>query len=155
VAINARNESMKANEDLIAAKVSMATLDSHTSLLCAGYDKAEYNMQNEPINGNKKPYLEIPRHFNCRSYWSYAIKSFKELGLNIDDFTPSTRASMDGQVPAATTFEQFLANKSEAWQDTYLGKGKAKLWRDGKITLSDMVSGTGRELTLDELAAFD
>ncbi len=31
VAINARNESMKANDDLIAAKVSMATLDSHTS----------------------------------------------------------------------------------------------------------------------------
>ena len=83
------------------------------------------------------------------------LELFKELGLNIDDFTPSTRASMDGQVPAATTFEQFLSGKSEAWQDTYLGKGKAKLWRDGKITLSDMVSGTGRELTLDELAAFD
>lgn len=155
VAINARNESMKANEDLIAAKVSMATLDSHTSLICASYDKAEYSMQNEPINGNKKPYLEIPRHFNCRSYWSYALKSFAELGLPIEDFKPSTRASMDGQIPAATTFEQFLANKSETWQDTYLGKGKAKLWRDGKITLSDMVSGTGRELTLDELSKFD
>jgi len=155
VAINARNESMKANEDLIAAKVSMATLDSHTSILCASYDKAEYSMQNEPINGNKRPYLEIPRHFNCRSMWSYAIKSFKELGLNIDDFKPSTRASLDGQIPAQTTFEQFLSGKSQEWQDTYLGKGKAQLWRDGKITLSDMVSGTGRELTLDELAAFD
>ena len=155
VAINARNESMKANEDLIAAKVSMATLDSHTSILCASYDKAEYNMQNEPINGNKRPYLEIPRHFNCRSMWSYAIKSFKELGLNIDDFKPSTRASLDGQIPAQTTFEQFLSGKSQEWQDTYLGKGKAKLWRDGKITLSDMVSGTGRELTLDQLAKFD
>jgi len=155
VAINARDASMQANADLIAAKVSMATLDSHTSILCASYDKAAYNMQNEPINGNKKPYLEIPRHFNCRSMWSYPIKSFKELGLDIDDFKPSTRASMDGQIPAATTFEQFLSNKSEAWQEKYLGKGRAKLWRDGKITLSDMVSGTGRELTIDELAKFD
>ena len=155
VAINARNESMKANEELIAAKVSMATLDSHTSILCAGYDKATYNMQNEPILGNKKPYLEIPRHISCRSYFSYAIKSFKDLGLDIGDFTPTTRASMDGQVPAATNFEQFLSDKSEAWQDEYLGKGKAQLWRDGKITLSDMVSGTGRELTLDQLAKFD
>lgn len=93
---------------------------------------------------------------NCRSYWSYALKSFAEItGLAIDDFKPSTRASMDGQIPAATTFEQFLSNKSEAWQDKYLGKGKAQLWRDGRITLSDMVSGTGRELTLDQLAKFD
>lgn len=155
VAINARDTAMQANADLIAAKVSMATLDSHTSLLCASYDKAEYNLQNEPINGNTKPYLEIPRHFNCRSYWSYPVKSFKELGLNIEDFKPSTRASMDGQIPAATTFEQFLSGKSEEWQTKYLGQGRAQLWRDGKITLSDMVSGTGRELTLDQLAKFD
>lgn len=155
VAINARDTSMQANSDLIAAKVSMATLDSHTSLLCASYDKAEYNLQNEPINGNKKPYLAIPRHINCRSYWSYATKSFAELGLNIEDFKPSTRASMDGQVPAQKTFEQFLEGKSKDWQEEYLGKGRAQLWRDGKITLSDMVSGTGRELTLDELAKFD
>jgi hypothetical protein len=92
---------------------------------------------------------------NCRSYWSYPVKSFKELGLNIEDFKPSTRASMDGQIPAATTFEQFLSGKSEEWQTKYLGKGRAQLWRDGKITLSDMVSGTGRELTLDQLAKFD
>lgn len=155
VAINARDTSMQANSDLIAAKVSMATLDSHTSLLCASYDKAEYNLQNEPINGNKKPYIAIPRHINCRSYWSYATKSFAELGLDIEDFKPSTRASMDGQVPAQKTFEQFLEGKSQAWQDEYLGKGRAQLWRDGKITLSDMVSGTGREITLDELAKFD
>lgn len=156
VAIKSRDKSMQANADLIRAKVSMATLDSHTSILCASYDKAEYNLQNEPINGNKKPYLEIPRHWQCRSYWSYALKSFSEItGLAIDDFNPSTRASMDGQIPAATTFEQFLSNKSEAWQDKYLGKGKAQLWRDGKITLSDIVSGTGRELTLDQLAKFD
>lgn len=155
VAINARNESMKANDDLIAAKVSTATLDSHTSILCASYDKARYNMQNEPIDGNKKPYLEIPRHINCRSVWTYALKSFADLGLPIEDFKPSTRASMDGQVPAERTFEQFLATKPKSWQDTYLGKGKAQLWRDGKITLSDMVNGTGRELTLAELARFD
>lgn len=158
VAINARNESMKANEELISAKVSMATLDSHTSLQCAVRDQAKYDMENNPILGTdpvKQSYISIPRHFQCRSYFSYAIKSFKELGLDIGDFTPTTRASMDGQVPAATNFEQFLSGKSEAWQDEYLGKGKAQLWRDGKITLSDMVSGTGRELTLDQLARFD
>jgi hypothetical protein len=157
-AINARDTSMQANSDLIAAKVSLATLDSKTSLQCAVRDRAKYDMNNNPIDGTdpvKQSYIAIARHFNCRSMYTYAIKSFKELGLNIEDFKSSTRASMDGQIPADTTFEQFLSGKSEEWQTKYLGQGRAQLWRDGKITLSDMVSGTGRELTLDQLAKFD
>ena len=35
--------------------------------------------------------------------------------------------------------------------DEQLGAGRAQLWREGKITLKDLLDGKGRELTLDEL----
>ena len=54
---------------------------------------------------------------------------------------------------AETTMDQFLKMHDTEWQDKMLGKGKAQLWRDGKITLSQPVDGTGRELTLEELKA--
>lgn len=153
VAIAARDASMQANSDVIKGKVSIATLDGRTTPVCAAYSGTTYTLENEPIPPTKLPYLAIPRHFSCRSVWSPITKSFRDLGLDIDDFTPSTRASMDGQVPASTTFAEFLERKGEAWQDEFLGKGKAKLWRDGKITLSDLIDATGRELTLSELRA--
>lgn len=151
VAMAARDSVYKANADIIKGKVSIATLDSHTSILCATYDGAQYDLDNKPISGTTLPFIDIPRHFNCRSSWSPVTKSFAEMGLPFDDFKPSTRASMDGQISAGTTFSDFLALKPKSWQDEYLGKGRADLYRNGKITLSDLVSGTGRELTLEQL----
>lgn len=63
------------------------------------------------------------------------------------------RASDQGPVDRKTTFEDFLAKKSDTWQDDNLGKGRAAMWRDGKITLKDLTSGTGRPLTLEALRA--
>jgi hypothetical protein len=155
IAVEARNETLKANGDVVKGKLSLATLDSHTTFVCASYDKAAYNLDNEPIEGNKLPYLEIPRHFGCRSWWQALLKRWDEMGLPFDEFKPSTRASMDGQIPQGTSFPEFLDGKSQAWQDNYLGKGRAKLYRDGKITLADLVDGTGRELTIKELKSID
>lgn len=151
VAMQARQEMLAANDDVVKGKISVATLDSHTSFICADSDKATYNLENEPIEPKKRPYIAIPRHFNCRSLWSPLLKSWDEIGLPFDEFKPSTRASVDGQIPAGTTFDKFLEGKSKAWQDEYLGKGRADLYRSGKITLADMVDGIGRELTLAEL----
>lgn len=151
VAMQARQAVYSANDNVVAGKMSLATLDSHTSLVCATYDHAQYNNDNEPINGTTLPYKSIPRHFGCRSTWTVVLKSLKEMGLPFDDFKPSTRASMDGQISAGTTFEKFLSSKSSEWQDKYLGKGRAELYRKGKITLSDLIDGTGREIPLSEL----
>lgn len=51
----------------------------------------------------------------------------------------------------STTYESWLKNKTEAQQDSILGKGKAELWRKGEITFRDMLDQTGRPLTLREL----
>jgi hypothetical protein len=156
VAIQARHKTMEANSDVVKGKMSLATLDSHTTLVCAVRDHAKYDLENLPIEGTKAPYIAIPRHMNCRSWETFILKSFSEItGIpGFESFKGSTRASMDGQISRGTTFEKFLEGKSKEWQDEYLGTGKAELFRAGKITLSDMVSGTGRELTLDQLRKY-
>jgi len=153
VAIESRDMTMQKNSAVIKGKVSIATLDGRTTPVCMAYSGATYMLENEPLAPNKLPYIAIPRHWSCRSVWSSITKSWKELGLDLEEFTPSTRSSIDGQVPASTTFDEFLTKKGEAWQDAQLGKGRAELWRKGKITLSDLVDGNGRELTLAELRA--
>ena len=79
------------------------------------------------------------------------VKSWAELGIDLPEIPKSTRASMDGQVSSETAYEDWLKSKSEAQQNATLGHGKAKMWRDGKITFNDMLDQTGREYTLDQL----
>ena len=151
VAMQARDEMLAENDDVVKGKISIATLDSSTTFLCADCDQATYNLKNEPIEPKKRPYIAIPRHFGCRSMWSVLLKKWSDMGLPFDEFSPSTRASLDGQIPADTSFDKFLSGKSKEWQENYLGKGRAELYREGKITLADMVDGLGRELTLAQL----
>lgn len=151
VAMQAREEMLQANDDVVKGKISIATLDSHTTFLCADSDGATYDLKNKPIEPKKRPYIAIPRHFGCRSLWGVLLKRWDEMGLPFDEFKPSTRASLDGQIPADTSFEKLLSGKSKEWQDKYLGKGRAELFREGKITLGDLVDGLGRELTLEQL----
>jgi hypothetical protein len=62
-----------------------------------------------------------------------------------------TRASEFWQVGKNVTFDDFLNMKDKKGQDVLLGKGRADLWRAGKITLKDLVDQNGRPLTIKEL----
>jgi hypothetical protein len=154
VAAVARRKTYEDNKDVINGIRQVSTLDSHTSLTCIAYSDAEWNLDYEPINGNSLPYNGgVPRHWNCRSVEVPIVKTLRELGIPIDQPDRTTRASEDGPVSATTTFDDFLKRKGEAWQNEVLGVGRADLWRAGKITLRDLVSGDGRPLTLDQLRA--
>jgi hypothetical protein len=80
-------------------------------------------------------------------------KTFKELGIKGLPELPDTgeRASDLGPIDRKTTMKEFIGMHDEAWQNRLLGKGRAQLFRDGKITLQDLVSGSGRELSLKQL----
>lgn len=154
VANNARMATFKANSGLITAVKQLSTLDGHTSDVCVAYSGGEWTLDGKPINGTTLPFNSgPPRHFNCRSVLVPITKSFKELGVDIPEPPEGTRASDQGQIPANTTFSEFLDNKSKAYQDDLLGKGRAELWRAGKITLRDLLDQNGRPLTLKELIA--
>lgn len=120
----------------------LATLDSRTSITCAGLSGQIF-----PIGSGPLP----PRHLNCRSASIPVTKSYRELGLDKDELTPAMRASMDGQVPGDLTFSDWLTKKGTSMQDDILGPTRADLFRSGKLTLQDLIKGDGTVLSLDEL----
>lgn len=150
---DARLATYQANSGILRGLRQLSTLDSRTSAICVAYSGATWNMDRKPIEGTRLPFgAGCPRHPNCRSVIVPLTKSLKEItGLDIPDKETGTRASDLGQVKADMTFEAFLDRHDKAYVDGLLGKGKAELYRGGKITLRDLVDGNGRELTLEQL----
>jgi SPP1 gp7 family putative phage head morphogenesis protein len=137
----ARDEFYADNADLIKGLRWTATLDSRTSPICQALDGKVF-----PLKGGQRP----PAHWNCRSTMTPVIKSWRELGIDEDDLTGATRASMNGQVPADMTYQQWLQKQSREVQDDILGKGKADIFRSG-VPVTNFVNRNGVELTLAQL----
>lgn len=92
---------------------------------------------------------------NCRSTATAVTRSFRELGLDMDEVAPGTRASMDGQVPAETTYADWIKKQSAQRQDDILGPTRGKLLREGGLALDRFADDRGRWLTLDQLRERD
>jgi SPP1 gp7 family putative phage head morphogenesis protein len=138
----ARNELYRANDSVIKGVQWVATLDSRTTILCASRDGTVYKVGEGP-----RP----PAHINCRSTTVPVLKSWKEMGINLGEAPEGTRSSLDGQVPANINFDKWLRTRSVAFQEDVLGKTKAKLFRDGGLTLDRFVDRVGAEYTLEQL----
>ena len=144
VANQARFETLELNHDIVSSYRHVSTLDSRTSDQCIVRDGLRWDSITKKPIGHNIPFRVPPIHWNCRSTLIPEISGFEPA----DD---ATRASSDGQVKASTTFESYLKGKSAAFQDEVLGKGKAQLYRDGKITLRQLLDQSGNPLTLSEL----
>lgn len=138
----ARNNVFESNSDVIKGVQWVATLDGRTTVLCASRDGQVY-----PLDSGPRP----PAHINCRSTTVAVLKSWKEMGISLAEAPESTRASMDGQVAASTTYDKWLRGRSVEFQEDILGVTKAKLFRNGGLTLDKFVDRNGAEYTLDEL----
>jgi hypothetical protein len=153
VAGDAREAFIKANEDVYKGYRWLSTLDGHVCPKCIPRSGAMWDLNHNPIEGNSIPYHTTPLHFSCRCVILGITKSYRDLGLNVDEMKPGTRASDLGQVPADMSFEGFLGRHNKEYADDLLGKGRADLWRKGKITLSDLLDSNGRELSFSQLKA--
>jgi hypothetical protein len=142
---------------LVKAVQWVSTLDSRTSEICRIRDGLQYTPDAHKPIGHQVPWLAGPgrAHWQCRSSSVPITKSWKELGVDIEEFSPSTRASMDGQVPADQTFGQWLKKQSAARQDDVLGATRGKLMRDGGLELDRFYNERGRYLSLQEMAERD
>lgn len=112
------------------------TLDSKTCIICAARAKGS-------------PYLigegpTFPAHPRCR------CSPVPWFGDPI-----GTRASVDGQVPADTDLESWLATQPHKEQDKAFGKTKADAWRAGKLTMRQMLDRDLQPLTLADLRRLD
>ncbi len=150
VANKARMDFYSANDEVLKGYQSLTVLDGKASDICISYSGAKYDINFKPI-GNSKPYRPTPRHFRCRSTHIPILKTWRELGIDEDELPMGTQSSDAGYLPQDYTFNDFLKTKTKEYQNDVLGVGKAQLWRDGKITLSQLVNQQGRSLSLKEL----
>lgn len=127
----------------------VATLDSRTSQICRFLDGKVWYFDNEKAstapNGNYPPY-----HYNCRTTTIPLTKSWRELGIDIDEMPKGTRSSIDGYVPAGKTYNEWLSGTSAENQKDALGAARYNLYKSGKIKI-DQFADDGRLLTLAQL----
>lgn len=155
VAATARDAVMGANADLFSAVQWLATLDTRTSPGCRIRDGRLYTPETHKPVDHSLPWLSGPGrlHWRCRSTSMPIVKSWRELGIPIDDLPPGTRASMDGQVPADQSYRQWFAKQSAARQDEIVGPQRGRMIRAGKIAFDDLYTNRGEWLSIDDLIA--
>lgn len=148
----------EANEGLIAGVRWVSTLDTRTTPICRERDgkvgPVSPGPDWSPPRGAARldpPGARPPAHPNCRSTTVAVTKSWRQLGFDIDDLPEGTRASMDGQVPANTTYFEWLNRQSAATQEEALGPARLKLWKEGGITPDRFQNDEGHLFTLAEL----
>ena len=142
VATRAREALYAANADILKGVQWVSTLDSRTTPVCMARDGRVF-----PLDSGPRP----PAHVGCRSGTSPVTRSARDLGIDLHEAPAGTRSSMNGQVPAATTYPDWLRRQSVEVQNEALGVERARLFRSGDLTIDQMVRQDGREWTLDEL----
>ena len=121
VASSARQEVWEANKDVVQRYQFLATLDGVTSKICRTLDNQEFEFGKGPIP---------PVHPNCRSTTIPVLNdkfSFLSKGR--------TRSGVGGPVDAKTSYYDWLKNQDEATQIDVLGEARAKLFKDGGLTV--------------------
>lgn len=148
----------KANETLIDGYEWLATLDNHVCLSCAVLDGTVYKSLDD---------MPMSLHKGCRCLALPKMKSWRELGIDIDDLEEVARPwalrewGQLGKSNEARILKhgKFQGSFGEWWktlpekdQDDIVGYARARLLRQGEIAWAGMVSReTGKIYTLQEL----
>lgn len=143
IANAAREAVYKKNADLISKLKWLSTLDSRTSPTCQSRDGKLYDLD--------KPHPTPPAHPRCRSVMIPVTVSFDSLGLEREEYTPGQRASMNGQVPGSTTFEDWIRGQPKSRVVEIYGKERADLFLSGKIPFNDLYKNDGSFYSLADL----
>jgi len=110
--------------------------DGRTSFICIARDGKRFtaDADHTPI-GHSLPYLQgVPYHPNCRSDIVTVLE--------------------DGGSVQRETMTQWLRRQGSALQDEVLGPTRARMFREGKIGASSLISSlSGTPLSLEELGA--
>lgn len=139
---NVRKTMYTENDDIIKRETWDATLDMRTCQACMALDRQEFEIGLGP---------QTPLHWNCRCVRLPVLKSWKELGIDLQEAPAGTRASMDGQVPESVNYGRWLKGQDSETQDEILGPGKAALFRRGTVSIDRFIDSRNRPLTLGQL----
>lgn len=132
IAMDSRHATLKANAPAVGGIQVVATLDSRTCAQCLAYDGATYDMDGNPTGDTALPLNGGPEfHFGCRC---------------------STVPILAGEKPSGgLSAKSWLNSKTAAEKADILGVGRAEIYEKGSMTLSDLVSNTGKQLSLSDL----
>lgn len=180
VANSARAEFLQENADVIVGEQFVATLDSRTTPVCRANDGKVFPVGTGPrpplhfqcrslrvaaFDGERLGYRpfkssttkQLLREFADANNLKTVPKSRNDLPRGtkgaFDDFSRKRVRELTGRVPASTGYQAWLRNQSKQFQEDTLGVTKAKLFREGGLTLDKFVAASGSELTLAQLAA--
>ncbi len=178
IANGARDTWFDENSDILEAEQFVATLDSRTTPICRALDGKTYPVGKGPrpplhfncrslriaaIDGTlagDRPAKPTTEKLLVKEY---AEKNGLGDVRSRDQLPRGTKGDYDkwargrirqlvGPVPATQTYQTWLKGQSNAFQNEVLGDTKAKLFRDGGLTLDKFVDRNGTELTLKQLA---
>lgn len=152
----ARNQFAEANKHILEGKQWLSTLDNKTSPACIIRDRLKYTLEGKPI-GHKVPYLQGPGkiHWNCRSTEIWITKSWRQLGMDVDEIDEGTRASMDGQIPVGTTFLEWIQRQPVWRQKQVFGEVRYRLMKEGGMHPSEFYTDKGEFISLAQLRKID
>jgi SPP1 gp7 family putative phage head morphogenesis protein len=144
VANTASQQVYEANQDITKKYRYVATLDTRTSAICRANDGREFEYGKGPTP---------PLHFACRST---TVPVIDYEGLGFSPPPPGKRASMKGQVPADTSYGEWLSRQPADVQRDVLGSKVPyfqKLVRKhgARDAMAKLVRDDGSELTLEQL----
>ncbi|EOQ73486.1 minor capsid protein [Acinetobacter lactucae] len=126
----------------------IATLDSRTSKICMGFSDKVYK--------EDEPHPVPPLHPNCRSI---LIPVTDEQGKTIGKRPFNNKVNGEGEigvVDSNTTFKGWFEKQDAAFQKSWLGPSRYKLFKEGKYSLDKFVDPlTGQPFTLAELKKLD
>lgn len=147
-----RMELYKENSDIISGYKWISTLDGRTTLLCAMLDGKVWDIEYNPIDHDFE-YPGETAHFGCRSTQIPVMKPYKDMPLEKQKIIDSSgmRSSYQGYVPKDTKYSTFLRNEPAEFQNQVLGPQRAILFRQGKLSLDDMISKDFEKIKLAEL----
>jgi len=174
ISATAQLETYQKNANVLLGIQYSAALDDRTTDICLSLDGTIW-----PVNSPKIVVPGVGTHFQCRSsllgapdYEKFGLTPPKDgfrkardlSGLSDEELRKrisvrrrwheEERKNFLGKqmnIRSSTTAEGWMKDQSQRVQNKMLGKGKAQLFRDGKITLKDLVRNDLSTIPLSEL----
>jgi hypothetical protein len=159
-------QTYKENSDVLRGVEALTTLDGRTTDICMSRTGGSWSLD----TGDPLPESEVsigfpgfpPWHWRCRTILSPITKSWDDLieeasgsRRKILNTVPNShRTNFDGMIANdVRTFDDWLRLRGDTFARGKLGSGRFDLWKSGKINTRQLVSNSGRSLTIDELEA--
>ncbi len=161
-------QTFAANRSILTGVGFVATLDDRTTEICLSLDGTVWPADSPDIQSP-------PLHWKCRSTLVAEV-DWDKLGMAPPEETPRSARDLSGvseadlkrrvsarrrtgdlgrstRVPSSVRASEWLRRQPVRVQAKLLGAGKARLFREGKISLGDIVRRDGRVVPLSELEA--